>query len=577
MTRNSLTEAPPKPSKVEEIKTASRQLRGTLQEELARDSDQFGPEDIQLLKFHGTYQQYDRDTATTRKKEGLEKEFSFMLRLRLPGGKLTAAQYLALDNLADKYANGTLRITTRQTIQFHGILKRDLRATIREVNEAVITSFGACGDVVRNVTTNPAPIADYAHRRMDEDAALLSTHLLPRTRAYHDIWIDGEKQETPAAPVDEPLYGEVYLPRKFKIGIATPDDNTVDVLTNDLAVIPLFRDNTLEGYNIAIGGGLGTTHNKPETYPRLATPVAFVGPDDLLGIAEAVISLQRDHGDRSNRRHARLKYTIDDHGLAWVKERLESYFGRALEEPRPMARFRVRDHMGWHEQGDGHWYLGLHVPNGRIADKPGWRLKTALARLFATRELRPIFSTTQDFLIADIPADKRQEIEDFLGGFGVMPGDTPSRTRRAAMACPALPTCGLALTEAERIQPDLMNTLEGLMAKHGIDGERISVRVTGCPNGCARPYVGDIGFVGRMPGHYAIFVGGDFEGTRLNTKLFEKASTESISQVFDLLFGLYARERRDHESFGDFCDRKGVDVLRDYIASESGATTAAHL
>ena len=242
-----------------------------------------------------------------------------------------------------------------------------------------------------------------------------------------------------------------------------------------------------------------------------------------------------------------------------------------------MARFRVRDHMGWHEQGDGHWYLGLHVPNGRIADKPGWRLKTALARLFATRELRPIFSTTQDFLIADIPADKRQEIEDFLGGFGVMPGDTPSRTRRAAMACPALPTCGLALTEAERIQPDLMNTLEGLMAKHGIDGERISVRVTGCPNGCARPYVGDIGFVGRMPGHYAIFVGGDFEGTRLNTKLFEKASTESISQVFDLLFGLYARERRDHESFGDFCDRKGVDVLRDYIASESGATTAAHL
>ena len=391
MTRNSLTEAPPKPSKVEEIKTASRQLRGTLQEELARDSDQFGPEDIQLLKFHGTYQQYDRDTATTRKKEGLEKEFSFMLRLRLPGGKLTAAQYLALDNLADKYANGTLRITTRQTIQFHGILKRDLRATIREVNEAVITSFGACGDVVRNVTTNPAPIADYAHRRMDEDAALLSTHLLPRTRAYHDIWIDGEKQETPAAPVDEPLYGEVYLPRKFKIGIATPDDNTVDVLTNDLAVIPLFRDNTLEGYNIAIGGGLGTTHNKPETYPRLATPVAFVGPDDLLGIAEAVIALQRDHGDRSNRRHARLKYTIDDHGLAWVKERLASYFGRALEEPRPMARFRVRDHMGWHEQGDGHWYLGLHVPNGRIADKPGWRLKTALARLFATRELRPHF------------------------------------------------------------------------------------------------------------------------------------------------------------------------------------------
>jgi sulfite reductase (ferredoxin) len=565
------------PSKVEEIKRTSRGLRGMIAEELARPTELFGPEDVQLLKFHGTYQQYDRDTATERKNKGLDKEYQFMVRLRIPGGKLTPEQYLAVDEIAGKYGNGTLRITTRQTFQLHGVLKKNLWATIHEVNETLLTTIGACGDVVRNVITNPAPIKDYAHRRMDEDAALLSRELRPATNAYHEIWIDGEKVGTESEPEPEPLYGETYLPRKFKIAIGTPDDNTVDVLANDLAIIPLFENDSLVGYNVALGGGLGMTHNKPETYPRLASPVVFVGPDDLVRIAKAVVSLQRDYGNRSNRRRARLKYVVDDKGIPWLKAELEKYFGGPLEDPHPMPPFQVKDHMGWHRQGDGKWYLGLHVPNGRIADVPGWRMRTAIRETLKRFPVRPILSTTQDLILAEIVEDQRQSVEDFLVGFGVLPGDSYSKTRRASMACPALPTCGLALTEAERVQPQLMDKLEALMKKHGIEGERMAIRMTGCPNGCARPYIGDIGFVGRTPGYYAVFVGGDFEGTRLNQKLFERVKFEDIPALFDQLFALYVRERFNKETFGDFCHRKGIDALHTYLSDASGSVTAAAL
>lgn len=563
------------PSKVEEIKRASRGLRGRLAEELAAPDDGFGPESVQLLKFHGSYQQYDRDSATERKTRGLDKDIQFMIRLRIPGGKISTEQYLALDEIAGRFANGTIRITTRQTVQFHGVIKSDLKSTMRAINDALIVTFGACGDVVRNVTTNPAPIDDEIHRRMDRDAALLSGALLPATRSYYEIWLNEEKVSE--GPEPDALYGAVYLPRKFKIGIATPDDNTVDVLTNDLAILPSFRGDVLQGYTIAVGGGLGTTHNKPETYPRVATPVAFAGPDDLVKIAKAVVAVQRDHGNRSDRRRARLKYLVDEKGLPWFKAQLEKEFGAPLADPPPLPRFQVKNHMGWHPQGDGAWYLGLHVPNGRIADRPGWRLRTAIRDALGKFPIRPVFMTTQDLILADVPEDARQALEDFLLAHGVAPGDSVSKTRAASMACPALPTCGLALTEAERVQPAVLDMLERLMARHGIDGERMSVRITGCPNGCARPFVGDIGFVGRMPGHYAVFVGGDFEGTRINQKLYDRVAYDDIEGLFDRLFALYARERRAHEGFGDFCHRTGTAALQAHLTEVSGSPEAARL
>src|SRR5947209_6615635 len=362
-------------SKAEAIKQQSRQLRGNLARDLADTTTPFDNAGYSLLKFHGIYQGYDRDSATERKQRGEDKVWQFMVRVRIPGGRLTADQYLALDDLADRYANGSLRVTTRQSIQFHGVLKPGLKAAIAAINEVLLTSLAACGDVVRTVTTVPAPIRNAVHRRLEEDARRLSTHLLPKTGAYHEIWVDGEKVTPEEEP--DPLYGERYLPRKFKLGLAIPEDNTIDVLTNDLAIVALFDgsagEERLAGYNFFLGGGHGMTHNKPETYPRLATPVAFIEPDDLLDAAAAVVRLHRDWGDRGNRRHARLKYVIAERGEEWARERLSEDLGRPLEPCRPMPDFAVPDHLGWHGQGDGKLYLGLPIASGRIVDGAGAR------------------------------------------------------------------------------------------------------------------------------------------------------------------------------------------------------------
>jgi sulfite reductase (ferredoxin) len=546
-------------SAVEGLKTASHHLRGRIAEELAEGGIQVSEDSYQLLKFHGSYEQFDRDTATERKQHGIEKEYQFMLRLRMPGGLMTAAQYLAMDRLADDYANHTIRITTRQGIQFHGILKGELKPAIAAVNHTMLTTMSACGDVVRNIMASPTPLRDAVHARIEADARLLSEHLKPKSRAYYEIFLD--QAPDPAAPEEEPLYGPTYLPRKFKIGITASHDNTIDVLTNDLGLIAHFDDGALTGYTVAVGGGLGMTHNNASTYPRLATPVAFVQPDDMIRMVEAVIKLQRDHGDRGNRRRARLKYVVDDYGLPWIRETLARYFGAALVEP-PVLKLSVPDLLGWHAQGDGRFWLGVPVAAGRIADFAGGaQLRTAL-RVIAERFAPGLTLTPQqDVLLTDIAGEDRQPVEDILRAHGVVLADQMSPMAQYALSCPALPTCGLALTEAERMHPEIVGGIDALLVKHGLSQRRVSVRITGCPNGCARTYAGDIGIVGRMPGFYALYVGGDFEGTRLSFKLLEKVPHAAVISSFDPLFAAWAKDGLPSEGFGDFCTRLGMDAL----------------
>jgi sulfite reductase (ferredoxin) len=558
----------PKLSSVETLKATSHGLRGRIADELAEGGIQVSEDSYQLLKFHGSYEQFDRDTATARKQHGIEKEYQFMLRVRMPGGRLTAAQYLALDQLADDHANHTIRITTRQGIQFHGILKGGLKPAIAAVNHTMLTTMSACGDVVRNIMASPTPRRDARQLRIQADAQLLSEHLKPKSRAYYEIFLD----EAPSGEVEEPLYGPTYLPRKFKIGITASHDNTIDVLTNDLGLIAQFEGDTLTGYTVAVGGGLGMTHNNAATYPRLATPVAFIQPDELIRMVEAVIKLQRDHGDRGNRRRARLKYVVDDRGLPWIRDTLAAYFGAALVAPPPLS-LAVPDLLGWHPQGDGRWWLGVPVAAGRIGDVPdGAQLRTALRRI--AERFSPGFTLTpqQDVLITSIAQEDRQAIEDVLRSHGVTLADAMSPMAQYALSCPALPTCGLALTEAERMHPEIVGGIDRLLAKHGLADRRVSVRITGCPNGCARTYAGDIGIVGRMPGFYAIYVGGDFEGTRLSFKLLEKVPHAAVISSFDPLFAGWARDGRPGEGFGDYCTRTGREAL---VALGSDARSAA--
>jgi sulfite reductase (ferredoxin) len=555
-------------SKAEAIKQQSRQLRGNLARDLADTAVPFDKTGYSLLKFHGIYQGYDRDSATERKQRGDDKIWQFMVRVRIPGGRLTAGQYLALDALADTSANGSLRITTRQSIQFHGVVKSRLKAAIAEINRTLLTTLAACGDVVRTVTTVPAPIRDPVHQRLEDDARRLSVHLLPRTGAYHEIWVDGEKVTPAEEPVD-PLYGERYLPRKFKIGLAIPGDNTIDVLTNDLAIVALFEGGPqkckLAGYNFLLGGGHGMTHNKPETYPRLATPVAFIEPDDLLPAAAAVVRLHRDWGDRGNRRHARLKYVIAERGEEWARERLSEDLGKPLTTCRPMPEFAVPDHLGWHEQGDGKLYLGVLVPSGRIVDDAHSRLRSALCEIVARFGVDPILMPSQDIILSEIEPTDRVAIMTVLRTYGVRLGEELLPVERWAMACPALPSCGLALTEAERVQGDIVGAVAVRLKRWGLERERLSIRITGCPNGCARPYTGDIGIVGRVPGYYSLYVGGDFAGTRLNQAIAERLDISGIVDALDPLFALFASSRRTGEGFGDFCHRIGIAALQQIV------------
>jgi len=558
-------------SGVEAVKAQSRALRGTILDELNDPAlPSVSEATYGLLKFHGTYEQHDRDTATALKQAGQEKDWQFMVRIRAPAGRLSPAQYLELDRLADRYGNASLRVTSRQTIQFHGVAKGNLRAHIGAIEASLLTTFATCGDVARNVLATPAPVADRLHRELDEAAQLLSSALLPRSRAHHDIFVTGEDAGEPGE--DEPLYGPTYLPRKFKIALAHPSDNTVDLLSNDLGFLAeADAEGHVTHWIVTIGGGQGMTHNKPRTYPRLASPVARIPAADLLRAAEAVVRFTRDFGDRSDRKRARLKYVVDDLGLAAVKAELERYFGGPLEDAPPMPELAVPDHLGWHAAGDGTLWLGLPVPSGRIADTPAARIRSCIRAVVERFGAGVILSPLQDVLLTGIAPADRPAITQLAGLFRVTLADQLTPLARTALACPALPTCGLALAEAERTQPALLAALDEALARHGLSHQPIVLRVTGCPNGCARPYTGEIGIVGRMPGRYALYLGGDRAGTRLSFKVHDRIDEADLPHVLEQVFAAFARGRRGDESFGDFCARLGPQALQALSPMEQAA------
>ncbi|MBC7802035.1 MAG: NADPH-dependent assimilatory sulfite reductase hemoprotein subunit [Gemmatimonadaceae bacterium] len=553
------------PSGAEALKLGSRGLRGTVAAEIAGHTRGGVSEAAYgLLKFHGTYEQFDRDTATVRKQAGLDKEWQFMVRVRASGGAMTAAQYLALDDIADRYANGTLKITSRQGIQFHGTVIGDLKAEIAAINRAALTTYAACGDVVRNVMTTPAPRRDAVHRRLQADAAMLSERLLPQSRGYYEIFLD-EPGDDEAPAEHDPIYGTTFLPRKFKIGLVHAADNTVDVLANDLGFVAVFEGEVLQGYQVFVGGGQGMTHNNPNTFPRVASAVGFVGPDQLWEATTAVISLQRDHGDRTNRRRARLKYVVEDRGLAWVRHELMHTYGLGLQPVRDLPPFGMPELLGWHDQGDGRLWLGVPVGGGRIEGK----LRMALREVVSQFGPNTVFTPQQDVLLTDVRPGDKAAIDAVLQAHGVATAGSLSPLGRWSLACTSLPFCGLALTEAERVRQPIVEEIEALLARHGMADERLSLRIAGCPNGCSRPYTGDLGLVGRMPGHYAVFVGGDFEGTRLSFKLREKVAVDAIGDTLGPLIAGWAAGRSAGEGFGDFCARVGLDGLLAMMPAEA--------
>ena len=550
-------------SKVEHIKAESHYLAGQISEELQNESSRFSEPQIQLLKFHGTYQQENRDQRQTRKSAGEEKAYQFMVRSRIPGGVLNAEQYLAEDAIADRYGNGTLRITTRQSFQLHGILKGDLHSTIHDINKALLSTLAACGDVNRNVMACPAPTSSRAHAQVQAIAHEVAMYLAPRSKAYHEIWIDGEKVHTVEETEDvEPMYGPTYLPRKFKIGVAFPGDNCIDIYTQDVGLIANLDGETLTGFTLVIGGGMGMTHGKKETFPRLATPLCNITVEQTLPVIEAIVTVQRDYGDRQNRKHARMKYVVEERGIEWFRNEVESRLGYTLQAPQPVVLHDVEDHLGWHSQGDGRWFVGLHVENGRLKDTEEARLKTGLRHVIA--HFRPGIRLTaqQNILLTDIANEQRAALEAALSEYGIATDPRAAGAYRFAMACPALPTCGLALAEAERILPDIMQQIEADLQSLGLANEPLSVRMTGCPNGCARPYMGDIGIVGKSKDLYNIYVGGDWANTRMNTLYASSIRTEKLLETLHPLLQLWHNERQGHETFGDYCQRVGIDSLQ---------------
>jgi sulfite reductase (NADPH) hemoprotein beta-component len=539
----------------EGIKSASNFLRGTIAEELVDESTgAINADNQQLTKFHGLYLQDDRDLRKERRQAKLEKAFSFMLRVRLPGGRCTPAQWLMLDQLADERANGSLRLTTRQTFQFHGILKGNLKPLIKGMDQALIDSIAACGDVNRNVMAPPNPERSAAHAAMYDHAKSLSEHTLPKTRAYHEIWLDGE-QVAGGEPEVEPLYGATYLPRKFKVGFAIPPSNDVDIYSQDLGFIGVLEGGELVGYNVTVGGGLGMSHGNEATFPRLAETMGFITPDQVNAVGEAVIATQRDYGDRTNRKHARLKYTIEDRGLAWFRGEVESRSGVVFADAREVAFTTIEDPHGWHECTDGTWFYGLHILSGRIKDRDGWMMKTALREIaqIHTGDFR--LTPSQNVTISGVTTDAKAAIEAVLSRHGLDGENRQSRLRLNAMSCVALPTCGLALAESERVLPEVLEKFDAVFEEAGLADDAISLRMTGCPNGCARPYLAEIGFVGKAPGKYALYIGAKYNGSRLNRLVSPKCTVDEAVEMLRPVVKKYATERAEGEEFGDFCDR----------------------
>ena len=550
-------------SRNESVKAASNHLRGLIKEELVEDTPAFTDDSEQLLKFHGIYQQDDRDRRKEARARGLDKHHQLMIRTRIPGGVVSADAYLAHDAISERWANGTLRVTTRQDFQLHGVLKRDIKKSIAAINESLLTTLGGCGDVERNIMSCPEPRSDRFHEELDRSIAEMVTALTPHTGAYHEIWLDGEVVRS-SEPEAEPLYGEQYLPRKFKTTVAIEGDNCVDIYAHDLALVAMHGDDgSIRGFNVLVGGGLGRTHNKPDTFVAIAQPLAFIEPQQVVEVAREVVAVQRDYGDRTNRRHARLKYTIADRGLDWFRDEVQARLSFRLQPPEPLTWEPVDDHLGWHEQGDGKLYLGIYIENGRIADVGDVRSRTGLRRI--VEELRPQVRLTaqQNVILAGIEPAQRSRVDELLEEHGIAAVEAIPRAIRNAMACPAIPTCGLAVAEAERALPGLIRLIAADLAELGLAEERISFRMSGCPNGCSRPYLGDVGFVGTTLGKYDVMLGGDFEGTRLNRVFAPNVPIAEIPALLRLLFAEFGNRRNTGEGFGNFVNRIGFDALRE--------------
>jgi len=546
---------PPKVTHNESLKEAGATLAGSIGATLADPAaERFSEDDGQFLKFHGIYQQDDRD------KRKVGKQYIFMVRGRLPGGVVTPELYLTFDRLASAHGNNTLRITSRQGFQFHGVVKAGLGPLMKGINEAMATTLAACGDVNRNVMAPPTPATNGLGEAVLQDARRVSDALLPKTKAYHAIWVEGVQLDLEAAENKgfvDPLYGKTYLPRKFKTAFAIPPLNDVDVLTNDLGFIAIADANgRLEGYNVAVGGGLGMSHGNAETFPRVADVIGFITPDRLLDVSRAVLTIHRDFGDRTNRRHARLKYVLEEKGAAWCRDEVGRRVGAPLGEARPFQFERQGDAFGWHRQHDGRDFLGLYVETGRVKDTETSRLKSALRQIMA--EFRPEMRLTpsQNIVLANVSASQREGISGVLAAHGVPVEQQATVIRRASMACPALPTCGLALAESERMLPGLLGRIEAALEESGLADEEIVIRSTGCPNGCARPYMAELGFVGKAPGKYQVYLGGNESSTRLNRLYRENVKEADIVNELRPLFERFAKERLGGtERFGDWCAR----------------------
>ncbi|MBU2768593.1 assimilatory sulfite reductase (NADPH) hemoprotein subunit [Acidithiobacillus ferrivorans] len=544
-------------SEVERIKAASQGLRGTLLESLHNPvTGAVGEDDVQVIKFHGIYQQDNRDLRVERHQQKLEPLYQFMARLRLPGGVLSGKQWLALSDIAHTYGSGSLRITSRQSIQLHGLFKSQLQPTLQALDKALLDTVSACGDVNRNVIASAAPQGSAFHAEVYAWAKKIAAHLLPQTHAYHEIWLDGQRVTDTE---EDPLYGLTYLPRKFKIAIAVPPHNDVDVFTQDLGFIAINEGGRLVGFNVCVGGGLGRSHNKPDTYPRLADVCGFCIPEQVLGIAEAVLTTQRDHGDRGDRSQARLKYTVDRMGLAVFMEEVRQRTGFPLSPSRPFHFETSGDRFGWLENDDGTACLTLFIPGGRVVDiDGGLPLMSGLDALARLHHGEIRLTCNQNLVIAGIAPSERAQIEDELREYRLdgLLGLAPIRTQ--AMACVALPTCPLAMAEAERYLPVFLDRLETLLSEIGLKSEALTVRMTGCPNGCARPYLAEIGLVGKAPGLYDLYLGGDRVGLRLNTLYREALDEEALLTTLRPLLLRFASKHRPGETFGDFVHRHDV-------------------
>lgn len=562
--------SPDELSPVEGIKTGSNYLRGTIAQELATDVPSFNKDSVNLLKHHGTYQQDNRDARKSPTREGKkDKSFSMMVRTKIPGGRLTSDQLLAEIDLCDEVGNTTLRITTRQALQLHGVLKSNLKHTIARINEVQLSTLGACGDVNRNVMCCPAPHdGDPVHAEMQALADQLAAHFAPRTTAYHEIWLTDNAtgaEELVGGGSNgheiEPIYGNRYLPRKFKMAIGLPGDNCVDVYANDLGLLAICENYQIVGYNVVVGGGFGVTPAAAKTFPAVAKRLTYATKDQVLAICQAILKVQRDYGDRSDRKRARMKYVIADWGLEKFKAKVEEYFGAPLPPPHPEDVVGFDDHIGWHAQGSGRWFYGLNVENGRIKDEGSFQLKSALREI--CRTLKPPIRLTshQSIMFCDLTEAQKPVLEEILVRHGVKLSHEISAVRRWSMACPAMPTCGLAVTESERALPGIIDQFEAELARLGLPDEVFTVRMTGCPNGCARPYNSDVGLVGKTLGKYTVLVGGRLLGDRLNVVYKDLVPEAEVVPTLMPLLVYFKQDHQPGETFGDFCHRKGVADL----------------